>query len=94
MRTIIIIIVIAGAFLIIRFCVQKNSQLEWLRISANRTFFILRHRIFLRNIFSIPAVLEMGAEVFRKDNIFVLRSQLLAVPKANCYAIVRIYLCG
>ena len=53
-------IVIAGAFLFVRF-------------SANRTFLFLRQRIFRRNIFSIPAVLEMGVEVFRKDDIFVLR---------------------
>ena len=36
-------------------------------------FLFLRQRIFRRNIFSIPAVLEMGGEVFLKDDIFVLR---------------------
>ena len=66
-------IVIAGAFLLVRFWAQKNPQLGWLWISANRTIIFLRQRIFRRNIFSIPAVLEMGVEVFRKGDIFVLR---------------------
>ena len=68
-----IFIVIAGAFLFVRFWTQKSLQPGWLRISANRTFIFLRQRIFRRNIFSIPAVLEMGVEVFRKNDIFVLR---------------------
>ena len=66
-------IVIAGAFLLVRFWAQKKPQLGWLWISANRTIIFLRQRIFRRNIFSIPAVLEMGVEVFRKGDIFVLR---------------------
>ena len=64
---------IAGAFLIVQSCVQKNLQPGWQWISADRTFLFLRQRIFRRNIFSIPAVLEMGGEVFLKDDIFVLR---------------------
>ena len=51
----------------------EKPQLGWLRFSANRTFLFLWQIIFQRNIFSIPAVLEMGVEVFRKDDIFVLR---------------------
>ena len=65
----IFIIVIAGAFLIVQSCVQKNPQPGWQRISADRTFLFLRQRIFRGNIFSIPAVLEMGVEGFRKSDI-------------------------
>ena len=60
-------------FCFVRFWAQKNPQPGWLRISANRTFLFLRQRIFRRNFFSIPAVLKMGVEVFRKDDVFILR---------------------
>ena len=64
---------LASVFCLSDFGCRKIRSLGGCGFLLIGLFLFLRQRIFRRNIFSILAVLEMGVEVFRKDDIFVLR---------------------